>query len=245
MGRLFNRVNTGPAMGTGMGDRWVKICGLTDPAEVLKVAQAGASALGFICVPSSPRHVTPAQLAALVEPLQASPWRQVERVGVFVDADLDALAHYGVGDLLTTLQLHGQETPADCQRVHQRYPHLGLIKAFRIRSRGDLAAIAAYEPVVDRLLLDAYHPQLLGGTGQTLDWVTLQQFQPQRPWILAGGLTPDNVTVALSQLNPDGIDLSSGVEIAPGRKDLGRVKHLFEVLRSPQAAPPEDASLTA
>jgi phosphoribosylanthranilate isomerase len=224
-------------MANSQNGLWVKICGLTDPAETRPVAQAGADAIGFICVPRSPRYVPPAQLAALTQPLQSFPERLVERVGVFVDATLETLVAYQVGDRLTALQLHGQESPADCQRIRARYPELTLIKAFRIRQATDLAAIAAYDEVVDRILLDAYHPQQWGGTGQTLDWATLQRFQPHHPWILAGGLTPDNVTTALAHLTPYGIDLSSGVEISPGHKDVGQVQRLFEALRSRQPIP--------
>jgi phosphoribosylanthranilate isomerase len=90
---------------------------------------------------------------------------------------------------------------------------------------------------VDALLLDAYHPHLLGGTGKTLDWETLQQFRPSCPWLLAGGLTPENVIDALSLLQPSGIDLSSGVERSPGDKDLGKVARLFENVRSLRKSP--------
>ena len=95
-----------------------------------------------------------------------------------------------------------------------------------------LEQAANYAKYVDTLLLDAYHPQQLGGTGQTLDWQMLQQFSPSCPWFLAGGLTPDNIVAALSQVKPDGIDLSSGVELKPGDKDLTKVAKLFEKLGS-------------
>ena len=91
---------------------------------------------------------------------------------------------------------------------------------------------ATYTTCVDTLLLDAYHPQQLGGTGKTLDWTLLQQFNPSCPWFLAGGLTPDNIVEALSQVKPSGIDLSSGVESAPGDKDLDKVAKLFKKLGS-------------
>jgi phosphoribosylanthranilate isomerase len=105
-----------------------------------------------------------------------------------------------------------------------------LIKAFRIRCPEDLAQTSAYDRRVDWLLLDAYHPHVGGGTGKTLDWQTLQEFQPILPWFLAGGLSPDNVQVALALVHPQGIDLSSGVERAPGDKDLQRVAQLFDQL---------------
>jgi phosphoribosylanthranilate isomerase len=146
-------------------------------------------------------------------------------------------------DLFTTLQLHGQESPEFCQQVRTTYPHLRLMKAFRIRDAADLAAIAPYETVVDRVLLDAYHPHVLGGTGQTLDWGALSAFRPRCPWVLAGGLTPDNVATALGQLTPDGIDLSSGVESAPGRKDLSQVARLFGAIAAATAAHPQEPSV--
>jgi phosphoribosylanthranilate isomerase len=101
-----------------------------------------------------------------------------------------------------------------------------------VRNSSDLDSIQTYSPVVDGLLLDAYHPDALGGTGHTLDWQQLCAFKPSIPWLLAGGLHPDNVDMALSQLHPDGIDLSSGVEVSPGNKNLYLVDRLFANLRS-------------
>ena len=99
-----------------------------------------------------------------------------------------------------------------------------------MKTSEDLDFAETYIDRVDTLLLDAYHPQQLGGTGHTLDWESLQQFRPSVPWLLAGGLKPDNVPEALKLLKPDGIDLSSGVERSPGDKDLAKVAQLFEVL---------------
>ncbi|WP_008311258.1 phosphoribosylanthranilate isomerase [Leptolyngbya sp. PCC 6406] len=218
---------------------WVKICGLMDPEEAVAVARCGASAIGFICVPSSPRYVTPTQVGTLAAALRHEGWEQVERVGVFANADTDAIAVAITQGHLTTLQLHGQESPEDCRDLRVRYPDLALIKAFRIRTAGDLAKIAPYTDTVDRILLDAYHPHLLGGTGHTLDWDTLKSFRPILPWILAGGLTPGNIATALAHLTPDGIDLSSGVEISPGHKDVTQVQHLLRQLDTviPSVAP--------
>ncbi len=105
-----------------------------------------------------------------------------------------------------------------------------LIKAFRIKTAASLQDVAGYLNQVDTLLLDAYHPQMLGGTGHTIDWQDLEQFNPSLPWLLAGGLTPNNINDALSRLKPDGIDLSSGVERSPGDKDLTKVTQLFQQL---------------
>ncbi|MGC1392812.1 MAG: phosphoribosylanthranilate isomerase, partial [Coleofasciculaceae cyanobacterium] len=113
-------------------------------------------------------------------------------------------------------------------------PEVEIIKALRVKTPECLNQAATYASYVDTLLLDAYHPQLLGGTGKTLDWTTLQQFRPSYPWLLAGGLTPDNILEALQGLQPQGIDLSSGVERSPGDKDLDKVALLFKNLKLQQ-----------
>lgn len=205
----------------------VKICGITRPDQGQAIAHQGATALGFICVPSSPRYVTPAQIRAVVEQLPAG----VDRIGVFANTTWEEICQTVADAALTSVQLHGKETPDFCQRLRLLLPKVEIIKALRVKTLEDLGQADAYTAWVDSLLLDAYHPQMLGGTGQTLDWVTLGQFHPRRPWLLAGGLTPDNVLDALSQVHPSGIDLSSGVERAPGDKDLYRVAQLFERLR--------------
>lgn len=227
----------------------VKICGITDAGQGGAIASLGATALGFICVPQSPRYVPLEQLQTLIaalpksqldplkiDPLKIDPLKidplKIDYVGVFANADPALLIDIVQTTGLTVIQLHGQESPAFCQQIKQALPDRELIKAFRIRQAADLETIAAYEAVVDTLLLDAYHPEQLGGTGHTLDWTALQRFQPARPWFLAGGLTPANVLEALRRLAPDGIDLSSGVEQSPGNKDLGKVAQLFEQLRS-------------
>lgn len=212
----------------------VKICGITQPEQGHAIAQLGATALGFICAPRSPRYVTPEQIAAIVAVLPQSPtgavW-QGDRIGVFVDADLATMVETAIVGQLSGIQLHGQESPDLCQQLRQRLPTVELIKALRIRTAADLALAQTFEPWVDTLLLDAYDPALAGGTGKTLDWRSLQHFRPRCPWLLAGGLTPENVLAALAAVRPDGIDLSSGVERSPGDKDLARVQQLFAQLR--------------
>ena len=128
------------------------------------------------------------------------------------------------------MQLHGDESPEFCEQLRSFLPNIEIIKALRVKNAQALAQADIYANWVDTLLLDAYHPQQLGGTGKTLDWENLRQFQPKCPWFLAGGLTPDNVMEALNKVQPNGIDLSSGVERAPGDKDLVKVAQLFECL---------------
>lgn len=204
----------------------VKICGITKPDQGDAIAQMGATALGFICVPASPRYVTPAQISAVVEQLSVN----VDRIGVFSDSTIEDICQTVANAGLNGVQLHGNESPEFCQQLRQSLPDIELIKALRVRTTESLTQAEAYTSSVDTLLLDAYHPTQLGGTGKTLDWVTLQEYNPSRPWLLAGGLTPENVLDALSQVQPSGIDLSSGVERSPGDKDLDKVARLFEKL---------------
>jgi phosphoribosylanthranilate isomerase len=208
----------------------VKICGITKPDQGQAIAQLGATALGFICVQASPRYVTPVQIRAVVESLRVS----VDRIGVFADAAIEEINQIVADAGLSAAQLHGSESPDFCQQLRQSLPGVEIIKALRVRTPECLHQATIYTNCVDTLLLDAYHPQLLGGTGKTLDWGTLQQFRPSCPWFLAGGLTPDNILDALSRLQPSGIDLSSGVERSPGNKDLDKVALLFERLPSLQ-----------
>ncbi|WP_448562290.1 phosphoribosylanthranilate isomerase [Trichothermofontia sp.] len=213
----------------------IKICGITQPDQGLAIAHLGATALGFICVPSSPRYVPLAQLQAIATALLADPIaRQIDRIGVFADAPLATIRETVAIGQLTAIQLHGQEDPDFCQQVRQHFPQQEVIKACRVPSNVAQihAQIDPYFGTIDTLLLDAYHPQQLGGTGQTLDWQRLQTFQPPCPWFLAGGLTPANVREALQWVQPQGVDLSSGVEVKPGVKDLAKVKQLFQALAS-------------
>ncbi len=204
----------------------IKICGITQPQQGKAIADLGATALGFICVNTSPRYVNSGQIRAVVENLP----KQIDTIGVFANTSVEQIRQTVVDGGLTGVQLHGDESPEFCQKLRDSLPQVEIIKALRIRTVIDLDKAAIYNLCVNTLLLDAYHPQQLGGTGKTLDWQILQQFQPTCPWFLAGGLTPNNILEALSQINPSGIDLSSGVERAPGDKDLEKVAELFEIL---------------
>jgi phosphoribosylanthranilate isomerase len=204
----------------------VKICGITQLAQAQAIVALGADALGFICVPASPRYVTPAQ----IREIKISP--TISKIGVFMDADVDEMVQVSRTGNLTAIQLHGVETAEVCAELRDRLPSIELIKAFRVRTAWELEMAADYAENVDWLLLDAYHPEMGGGSGKTLDWTTLQTFKPSKPWFLAGGLRSDNIATALSLVHPQGIDLSSGVEIAPGNKDLNAVKQLFATLKA-------------
>jgi phosphoribosylanthranilate isomerase len=209
----------------------IKICGITTLEQGQAIASHGATALGFICVPNSSRYVTAEQIKPIVDGLPEN----IDKIGVFANESVEKIVLISQTSGLTGVQLHADESPDFCQQLRQeltkkkstKVSKIEIIKALRIRNLDDLENAVIYTNYVDTLLLDAYHPQQLGGTGQTLDWNLLQNFNPGCPWFLAGGLTPDNIIDALNQVKPDGIDLSSGVEIAPGNKDLDKVARLF------------------
>ena len=207
----------------------IKICGITELGAAEEIVRLGATALGFICVEQSPRYILPQQIAKIITGLNCS----VDTIGVFANAELAEIVAVVEQTKLTGVQLHGTESPEFCQDLrNQLPPEIELIKAFRVKDAQTLQTIGMYQEVVDTLLLDAYHPQILGGTGHTLNWQDLQQFAPSLPWLLAGGLNSSNVDSALQELTPDGIDLSSGVERSPGKKDLVKVRQLFASLKS-------------
>ena len=203
----------------------VKICGLTKLDQALEIVSLGANSIGFICVKRSPRYISPKEIAAIAIALPNS----TDKVGVFADSSPTEIKEVVETARLTSVQLHGSESPEFCDRLRQFLPQdIELIKAFRIKSAASLQEIDPYLTKVDTLLLDAYHPQMLGGTGHIIDWQDLEQFVPSLPWLLAGGLTPNNINDALTRLKPNGIDLSSGVERSPGDKDLTKVTQLFQ-----------------
>ena len=204
----------------------VKICGITKPEQGCAIAKLGAAALGFICVPASPRYIHPEMIRAIVEQLP----QNVDCIGVFADTTIEIICQVAIKTKLNGVQLHGDESSEFCDRLRQSLPGIEIIKALRVKTPETLEKAAIYAAHVDTLLLDAYHPNQLGGTGKTIDWTSLQEFRPSCPWLLAGGLTPDNILDALKQLQPSGIDLSSGLEIAPGNKNLTKVARLFELI---------------
>lgn len=207
----------------------LKICGLTQPAQAAAIAGLGVDAIGVIGVPGSPRHLAAAERPALFAAAAAADPRCV---GVLVVADPhDAeLAELGSKGGHRVLQLHGGESPQRCAVLRRRLD-VQLWKALRVRCAADLAQADRYAEVVDALLLDAWVPDQLGGTGQAIPLEWLQGFRSPLPWWLAGGLSAERVEPVLTALQPTGLDVSSGVEQAPGVKDLNRVAALLAAMR--------------
>jgi phosphoribosylanthranilate isomerase len=201
---------------------FVKICGITRQEDAEAAVNAGAAALGFIFWPGSPRAVDPRRARTIIESLPAF----VTAVGVFVDQPADYVNEVASLARLGAVQLHGEES-ADYAATMSR----PVVKAVAIR-RGfepDATSIDVW-PSRIRVLLDGHDPLLKGGTGRLVDWLVAAAVARRRPIILAGGLTADNVGDAIARVRPFGIDVSSGVEVAPGVKDHGRIKALFEAI---------------
>jgi len=204
----------------------IKICGITNPPDALAAVEAGADALGFVLWPRSQRHIS---IEAAVRIIQTLPSR-IERVAVLVDPSRDEVRLLLAAGAFTTLQFHGDETPAFCAEWRGRAK---LWKAFRVADAASVAATAGYS-VVDAVLLDGYSPGFRGGTGRPFDWTLVREAKRAgKPVILSGGLTPANVREAVRIAQPDGVDVSSGVERAPGRKDHEKLR---EFIRHAKAA---------
>ncbi|MBK1660841.1 phosphoribosylanthranilate isomerase [Paracraurococcus ruber] len=199
----------------------VKICGVKDAAGFDATVAAGADFVGFVFYPPSPRAVTPDAAAALSARAAGGP----KRVGLFVDPTDALLAAVLAAVPLDLVQLHGEETPARAAEVRARFGR-PVMKALGIAVPADLALLEAYAPVVDRFLLDAKPPpgaSLPGGNAAAFDWRLVAGRAIPRPWLLAGGLTPETVRDAVRQTGAPGVDVSSGVERARGVKDPDRI----------------------
>lgn len=199
----------------------VKICGLSTP-ETLDVAlEAGADLVGFVFFPTSPRHVTLAQAARLGQQVGG----RALKVALAVDADDAMLADMVAALRPDILQMHGRETPARVTEVRRRFG-LPVMKALPISEPSDLAAIPVYAEVADRLLFDARPPKGAtrpGGLGRPFDWKLLERLETTVPFMLSGGLDAGNVAEALRVTHAPGVDVSSGVERAPGEKDPEKI----------------------
>mgnify|MGYP003650918780 FL=1 len=196
-----------------------KICGLSTPEAVTAAVNGGACYAGFVFFPPSPRSVAPAQAASLAQRLTP----QVEAVGLFVDPDDDLLGRVLEAVPLDLIQLHGAETPGRVADIHQRTGR-PVMKAIKVAKPEDLAQVKDYAAVVDLLLFDAKAPKsmagaLPGGNALSFDWRILAGRQWPKPWMLAGGLTADNIAEAIAISGAKILDISSGVESAPGQKD--------------------------
>ena len=202
----------------------VKICGITSVADGVAAVEAGADMIGLMFYERSPRHISAATAAEISRAL--SPF--IVKVGVFVNPDEDTVMR-AIGQCgVTLLQFHGEETPEFCAQFG-----VMSMKAFRVRDAASLLALPNY--ATDAYLLDAYSPDAHGGTGAKFNWdLAINAKQHGKPIFLAGGLTPENIGEAVRQVQPFGVDVSSGVESAPGKKDHAKVQAFIKAARDSQ-----------
>lgn len=208
----------------------VKICGLTEARDVAAAVAAGAAYVGFVFFEKSPRHVGIEAARALA--IEVPPG--VAKVALTVDTEDAALDALCAAVPLDMLQLHGRESPERVAQVKARYG-LPVMKAIGVAGAADLAAIDAYASVADQLLIDAKPPPGAtrpGGNALAFDWRLIEGRDWPLPWLLAGGLTPENVAQAVARTGARQVDVSSGVEAAPGQKDAARIRAFIEAARA-------------
>ena len=200
----------------------VKICGITNPDDALLAIEMGAHAIGFIFA-ESPRRITPTKAKAIIRPLPPL----VKTVGVFVNEDPVRIKEIKSFCGLDLIQLHGDESPEICQDL---MPY--SIKAFRIQNEKDLKNIKRYRGTVRAVLLDTFQKGKAGGTGKPFDWsLAVKAKEAGLPLILAGGLGPENIQEAITSVQPYAVDVNSGIEKLPGKKDPVLIKQLMEKIR--------------
>lgn len=201
----------------------VKICGITNLEDARLAADLGAHALGFIFYPKSPRSVAPDAARDIIRALPPF----VLTVGVFVDEEAGVVRDIASQAGLDWVQVHGRERPDYCKSLGRR-----VIKGFRVKGQDIFEKLQQYQGAVQAFLLDAYKPGHPGGTGETFDWDLARRAAQYGPIILAGGLTANNLAEAIRIAQPAAVDVASGVEATPGRKDPKRLRAFFEAIRS-------------
>ena len=200
----------------------IKICGITNKEDALWAIRLKVDALGFIFA-YSPRRVNPRIAQEIIELLPPF----ISIVGVFVNEDRKRVKEIAERCCLTTLQFHGEESPSYCQGFKQK-----VIKAFRIKDKKILEKILQYQGKIDACLLDTYSPFQHGGTGRIFNWDIAKEVKKlELPIILSGGLNPDNIGEAISKVRPYAVDVSSGVEKKPGKKDLEKLRNFVRIVR--------------
>ncbi len=199
----------------------IKICGITNLEDALLAAELGANALGFIFYAKSPRSVAPEAAREIIRQLPPL----VLSVGVFVNEEAAVVRELAARVGLDWVQLHGQESPEYCRSLGRR-----VLKGFRIKDEDSLQELPAYRGAVQALLLDTYKQGQTGGTGEAFDWELAVKAKGYGPIVLAGGLTADNVAQAVATVRPQAVDVASGVEAAPGKKDPEKLRAFFRAV---------------
>jgi len=206
----------------------VKICGITNTEDALVAAQCGAAALGFIFYPPSPRYIKPVDAKIIISALPD----KIVKVGVFVNEQPENIKKLMETCALDMIQLHGDESPEYCRQ----FPASMMIKAFDLINNDDMNRALTYP--VAALLVDSRHAGLYGGTGKVSNWELASRLKNKKSLILSGGLNAENVADALKTVAPTALDINSGVEASPGKKDHKKLARIFDIIRAYDTTPP-------
>lgn len=209
----------------------IKVCGMTRLEDALCAVEAGVDALGFIFYAKSSRAIAPETAQRIIAQLPPL----VDVVGVFVDAELPRVAAIIRQCRLGYAQLHGSESSEDCRRLLDLAAPCQVLKAIRVGSQTTAAAVAPYQDSVQGFVLDTYQENAMGGTGEAFDWSLIDRLNLKKPFLLAGGLHPANIRLALEQVRPYGVDANSGLETAPGIKDHALIRQFVAAVRQFEA----------
>lgn len=204
----------------------IKICGITNREDAAAAVRLGADALGFV-FSESPRRITPEEVDAIISALPPF----VLTVGVFVNEPRDRVFEVLDSCPLDVLQLHGEESPTYCLELKEFNKR--VIKAIRVKDPSSLKNLESYD--VDGFLLDAYAEGARGGTGKSFDWSLVKKAKIPKPFILSGGLSPENVLNAVQEVRPYGVDASSRLEREPGKKDIEKMRAFIEAVKRADA----------
>ena len=207
----------------------VKICGITSVDQALNIAKLGVDAIGVISVKESPRFVSLNRKKDIFRNLKKN-FPHIKRVSVVKNIPLDLICINSF-DLENVIQLHGDENLSYCQQLHNKFPEVELWKAFRIKDREDINEIALFYDFIDVILLDSWNEKTYGGSGIRIKPKYLEGLKFGKPWLLAGGISIDWLTKILVDIKPDGIDVSSSIESAPGIKDLNKTKKFLNLVK--------------
>ena len=210
----------------------IKICGLTSEEQALQVAKLGANAIGIISVKESPRYISDEIKKKIFETLESF-YPKIERVSVVQNYPIDLIIkNFLRNPSETIIQLHGDEDIDYCKKLREKIPNIGLWKAFRIKTEKDLDKIRPFEEFVDAIVLDSWNKETYGGSGEKIKSIYLQNLQFSKPWWLAGGISIEWIDEILNDIRPDGLDISSSVEVSPGLKNLEATKNLIDKIKS-------------
>jgi len=209
----------------------VKICGITSTEQAVQVAELGTNAIGIISVNQSPRYISPENKNKIFKTLKYF-HPNIERVSVVKDCPIDSIIKsFSEEPNETIIQLHGDEDIDYCKKLKQQIPNIGLWKAFRIKNKEDLNKIKPYENFIDAILLDSWNKETYGGSGKRIEQKFIEGLNFSKPWWIAGGVSKEWIDEILNKLKPNGIDISSSIEISPGIKDLEKTKQIINEIK--------------